>query len=347
MGKLRSILFAFAGAAVTLMAVLFGATGCHPIPEYDNTRDGNFEALWKIFDEHYCFFAEKGIDWDAVYKEYAPRVSACTTQRQLFDLCAQMVNELHDGHVNLSSAFATSYYRDWWTGYPQNFDLRVVQENYLRFQYQQLGTATYGIMLPNVGYVRLSTFASGLGDGNIDYILNYLLSTDGLIIDVRDNGGGDMTNVEPWVSRFITERTLVGYIRHKDGPGHDDFSEPYAYYYTPAKGHLLWGKPVVVLTNRSTFSAANNFVSIMKLLPGVTVIGDVTGGGSGMPLSFELPNGWGVRLSAAPVYDADGRCTEFGVEPSDGFRVNITAEDTAAGRDPILDAAIALICNLR
>lgn len=330
--------------AVWALALL-SVAGCHHIPEYDNTRADNFEALWTVFDEHYCFFEQKGIDWDSVHAAYLPRVTACTTQRQLFDLCAQMVNELRDGHVNLSSSFATSYYREWWSGYPQNFDLRVVQQNYLRFQYQSLGAATYGILLPNVGYVRLSTFGSGLGAGNIDNILGYLLSTDGLIIDVRDNGGGELTNVEPWVSRFITERTLVGYICHKDGPGHNDFSEPYAYYYEPARGHILWGKRVVVLANRSTFSAANNFVSIMKQLPGVTVIGDVTGGGSGMPLSFELPIGWGVRLSAAPIYDAQGVCTEFGVEPTEGYRINIGPEDTAAGRDPILDAAIALIEN--
>lgn len=327
-----------------VMALVSGLmlSGCHSIPEYENTAKGNFDLLWTIFDEHYCFFEEAGVDWDAVYDKYSPRVEACRTNRELFDLCAEMINELRDGHVNLSSSFATSYYKKWWSDYPQNYDWRVINENYLYFNGQQIGAFTYAILPQNVGYISLPTFAQGIGEGNLDNILSYLAITNGLIIDVRDNGGGDMTNVETWVSRFITGRTLAGSIRHKTGKGHNDFSEPYEYYYSPpGDGHIQWGKPVVILTNRSTFSAANNFVSIMRLLPGVTQIGDVTGGGCGMPLSFELPSGWGVRLSACPVSDAEGNLTEFGLAPH--IAVDITPADIAAGRDPILDRAIALI----
>lgn len=326
--------------AATAITVLIG---CHNIDEYENTGMDNFEALWTLVDQHYCFFEEKGVDWDEVHIRYANRVKACRNQQDLFTLCSEMLDELRDGHVNLSSGFETSFYRKWWSDYPQNFNERVVEENYLGFNYTQLGAVTYTVLPQNVGYMRIPSFSSGLGQGNLDNILYSMSMCPGLIIDVRDNGGGDMTNVETFVSRFISERTLAGYIMHKDGPGHKDFSEPYAYYYAPPAGRLIWTKPVVVLTNRSTFSAANIFVSVMKLLPQVTVMGDVTGGGSGMPLSYELPIGWGVRMSAAPVLDAKGRSTEFGVEPTEGYRINITAEDMAAGRDPILEAAVLFL----
>ena len=142
------------------------------------------------------------------------------------------------------------------------------------------------------------------------------------------------------MSRFITERKLAGYIIHKNGPGHDDFDEPYAYYIDPAYGHIAWRKPVVVLTNRSTFSAANNFVSIMKSIPGVAIIGATTGGGSGMPFSSELPNGWGIRFSACSILDPEGNTTEFGVEPTEGCAVDMDRFDELNGRDTILDFAI-------
>lgn len=328
-----------------LMAAAVAVQSCHSVDSYSDTAAGNFELLWKLFDEHYCFFAEKGVDWDDVHDRYAPRARECRTQLELFRLCSAMLDELKDGHVNLSAPFATSYYKGWWAPYAPNYNRRVVQENYLNFQYRSLGAVEYGILPQNVGYVNIQSFASGMGEGNLDWILSDFALCSGLIIDVRDNGGGSMDNVEPWVSRFLKTRTLAGYICHKDGPGHNDFSKPHAYYYAPPADHILWTKPVVVLANRSTFSAANNFVSVMKLIPGVTVIGDVTGGGSGMPLSFELPVGWGVRMSAAPVLDAQGQATEFGVEPTDGYKINITPEDTAAGRDPILDAAIRLLAG--
>lgn len=339
--KYTAIKYAVALAAAMLLA---STVSCHHIEDYDNTATDNFELLWKLFDEHYCFFGQKGdVDWNEVHGRYAARVDACSTYRELFTLCANMCNELRDGHVNLSSSFATSYYKEWWSDYPQNYDKRVVEENYLFFRGTQVGPITYAVLPQNVAYVSIPTFATGIGEGNLDWVLAYLQTCSGLIVDVRDNGGGSMTNVETWVSRFLRQRTLVGYIIHKTGPGHTDFSEPYAYYYAPPADRQLWTKPVAVLTNRSTFSAANNFVSVMKLLPGVTVIGDTTGGGCGMPLTFDLPCGWTVRMSAAPVLDARGNPTEFGVDPTPGYDIDITAMDTAAGRDPILEAAVALL----
>lgn len=326
-------------AAVAILTL----NGCHEVEEYADNPRGNFDALWKILDEHYCFFQEKNVDWDEVYQRYSARIEDEMTSRQLFWVCAAMLDELRDGHTNLSAPFETSYYRKWWSDYPQNFNERLIQQHYFNFNYSQLGAITYGTLLQGYGYIRYSTFASGIGEGNLDYILFNLMTTNGLIIDVRDNGGGDLVNVETLVSRFIDRETLVGYISHKTGPGHDDFSEPYPYYYKPAGGHVMWAKPVVVLANRSTFSAANNFVSIMKLIPNVTVIGATTGGGSGMPYSSELPNGWGVRFSAAPIRDGAGHLTEFGVEPTEGCAVDMDPIDELKGHDTILDFAISYL----
>ncbi len=319
-------------------------TACHGVEEWDNDARGNFDCLWTLIDEHYCFLTEKGLDWDSVYTVYSPRVSTAMTSEELFRICSEMLDELRDGHVNLSSPYATSYYRQWWSDYPQNYDGRIIQQYYFNFNYSSLGAFDYGYLTDNVGYIYYSSFSSSIGEGNLDYILSYLGTAQALIIDVRDNGGGEMTNVEKLVRRFVRTRTLVGYISHKTGPGHNDFSEPYAYYYAPiGDGHISWAKPVIILTNRSTFSAANNFVSVMRLLDGVTLVGDVTGGGSGMPLSLELPNGWGLRMSACSVLDAQGHTTEFGVEPD--YYVDMDAEEALSGRDSILDFALKLISN--
>lgn len=320
-------------------------TSCHDIEQYDNTASGNFEQLWQLVDEHYCFFEEKGIDWQAIHDKYAPGAAQAKSTNELFFICAKMLDELQDGHVNLSSSMATSYYKGWWADYPQNYYERTVLENYLHFDYKQIGPVTYGRVAPNVGYMRIASFSSGLGQSNLDAIFNEFLLCDGLIIDVRDNGGGMLTNIENYVSRFIDERTLVGYISHKTGKGHGDFSEPFAYYYDPAPGRRSYGRKVAVLCNRSTFSAANNFVSIMSNIPDVVLIGATTGGGSGMPMTYDLPCGWTVRMSACPVYDSKMRLTEHGIAPTEGYAIDITAEDIANGRDTILDAAIAYICG--
>ncbi|MBD5249537.1 MAG: S41 family peptidase [Barnesiella sp.] len=326
----------------TLLALLAAIMpACHHLEEFNNDPRGNFRALWTILDQHYCFFQEKDIDWDAIGEKYYSRVYNDMGTRELFQVCSDMLDELRDGHTNLSSSFNVSYYRKWWSDYPQNFNLRIIQENYFNFNFLVSAGMTYGILTENIGYIRYGSFSQPIGEGNLDSVLSYLASCNGLIIDIRDNGGGDMTNVDKLVARFITQRTLMGYIMHKTGPGHDDFSEPYEYYLEPAEqGRVMWGKPVIVLTNRSTFSAANNFVSIMQYLPQVKIAGARTGGGSGMPFNSELPNGWGIRFSGSPVLDPMGKSTETGIDPTPGCEVDMDSQDEARGIDTILEFAI-------
>ena len=324
--------------------ILSCMSSCHKVEEYANDPRGNFEALWTILDEHYCFFEEKGVDWDAVHDKYARRIGDEMTREELFIVCADMLDELRDGHVNLTAPFNTSYYRKWWSDYPQNFSERLIEEAYFNFNYRQSSGMMFGILSENIGYIRYSSFSTPIGGGNLDNVLYFLRNTQGLIIDIRDNGGGNLTNVRTLVARFITEPTVVGYISHKTGPGHNDFSEPRAFTYNPADiGRIRWGKPVIVLTNRSTFSAANNFASIMKLLPGVRIVGATTGGGSGLPYSSEIPCGWSVRFSACSMLDADRVSTEGGVEPSEGCAIDMNPQDALQGKDSILEFAIALL----
>ena len=53
---------------IYIIAILFSATACIDEDDFSNSYSGNFEALWNIIDERYCFFgqAEKafGLDWN-------------------------------------------------------------------------------------------------------------------------------------------------------------------------------------------------------------------------------------------------------------------------------------------
>lgn len=325
---------------LTVILVLLPLGACHDQVEWDNDPYGNFDALWTILDEHYCFFAYKDVDWQEVKTRYRAKLHDDITSRELFDLCSDMLKELKDGHTNLISSYDVSRY--WiWEQYPVNYDERLINEHYLNFNYRRASGIKYSILDNNYAYMYYGDFTSAIGDGNLDIVLSTLATSDGLIIDVRDNGGGYLTNVETLVGRFIDERTYAGSIQHKTGKGHNEFSEPYDYYFEPAHGRVHYNKPIVVLANRGSFSATNNFVSIMKSLPNVTVVGDVTGGGCGLPFTSELPNGWSIRFSAAPITGPDGKLTEFGVEPD--VKVDMTQQDIAAGKDTILEKAFDIL----
>ena len=332
------------GLLLSILSLLL-LSSCHKVEVFEDDPYGNFDALWTILDERYCFFEYKDIDWSQVGMKYRKKLTERMTSEELFDVCGDMLMELKDGHVNLVSAHDTSRYWDWLNNSPENYQERLIDEYYLNFDYRYTSGIKYKILPQNVGYMYYGSFSSTIGEGNLDQILAYLSTSTGLIIDVRSNGGGSLSNVETLVSRFINQETLVGYISHKTGPGHQDFSELYPIKYSPSN-RIRYQKPVVVLANRGTYSAANNFVSVMKELPQVVVMGDITGGGSGLPFSSELPNGWSIRFSASPIYDAEGQHTEFGVAPTDGFKIDMDLEQASKGVDTILERAIAYIAGL-
>lgn len=310
-----------------------------------DTPQGNFEALWKLMDEHYCFFDYKGqtlgVDWDEVHTRYSERISSQMSQTQLFEVLAQMLSELRDGHVNLSAPFDLGRNWSFYEDYADNFDTELA-EDYLGEgnDYQIASSLYYRILDDNTAYVRCASFSNGIGEGNLSAMFTQLQGCNGLILDIRDNGGGQLTTAETLARRFTNETILVGYVRHKTGTGHADFSSPEELRIEPSDG-IRWQKPVVLLTNRSVYSAANYFAAAMREFPLVTVLGDTTGGGSGMPFTQEIPNGWSVRYSAVVFTDARGQHTEFGVPPD--TLVSLDTLDVRRGRDTLIEAARRLL----
>ena len=88
-------------------------TSCVDEVEHEDTAQGNFEALWKIMDEHYCFFDYKDVNWNDIYNIYKVRARDGISREQLFEVLTDMLSELRDGHVNLSTAFDYGRYWRW------------------------------------------------------------------------------------------------------------------------------------------------------------------------------------------------------------------------------------------
>ena len=326
-----------------LLIGLLSATSCIREDVSGNTPEANFESLWKIIDEQYCFLdykkQEYGLDWDQVHDAYAKRITPSMGWEALFEVLSEMVAELRDGHVNLTSSLASSQYRQWFDSYPRNFS-DSIQSIYLKKDYNQSSGLTYQILENNIGYIYCSSFSNGIGDGNLDQTLNRLAICDGLIIDVRNNGGGNLTTAQKLAARFTNQKTLVGYMTHKTGKGHSDFSNPYPVYIEPSNG-IRWQKRAVVLTNRRSFSATNDFVNSMKQFPLITIVGDKTGGGSGLPFTSEIPCGWSRRFSASPMLDPQMNQIEFGINPD--VKIDMTSEDMQKGKDTMIEYACKLL----
>lgn len=324
---------------MVLSVLLLSTVSCIDEEEYPDNPRGNLEALWRIIDEHYCFLEYKkatiGLDWDEVHVRYSKRVDDGMTRVQMFEVLSEMLSELRDGHVNIYTSFNIAREWSWSEDYPSNVSDTLLRR-YLGTDYHISNGMYYRVLDDNIGYLRVPSFDNTLGDGNLEDMLTILSPCRALIIDIRGNGGGLITSAETLAARFINEETLVGYMQHKTGKGHNDFSNKEEQRLKPSNG-TRWQKRVAVLTNRGVYSAANEFVKYMKCSPNAIIIGDKTGGGAGMPFSSQLPCGWSIRFSACPMYDRDGQCTEFGIDPDKW--VSLSDEDFLRGRDTIIEAA--------
>lgn len=332
--------------ALLVLSVL--GVSCTQGEEASDRPVDNFHSLWKAIDEHYCFLGYKqqelGVDWDEVYARYKGQIHDGMDNLQLFEVLCNMLAELQDGHVNLYCSADLGRNWSWREDYPKNLD-EEVREAYLGTgsDYRVNNGMRYRILPQNIGYVVCESFGYNFSETGLNEMLYYLRTCNGLILDVRGNSGGLLTSAEQLASRFTNQRTLVGYTCHKTGPARDAFSTPEAEYVEPSP-NLRWQKPCVVLTNRSCYSSTNTFVRDMKRFPLVTVLGDQTGGGSGLPFTYELPNGWGLRMSACPMFDADMQQIEFGVQPD--IPCALLEDDVLRGKDTMIEEAMELLTRL-
>jgi hypothetical protein len=298
----------------------------------------SFNDLWSILDKNYGLFSVKNVDWDSVYLNYRSRISPQMTEEQFFKVCSDMLDQLRDGHLLINGESRTYNYTNFYTLYPRNFNWNNVLQNYLFNDLDSIGPFHFKVD-QGLSYIRYPSFLEGFSNSDLDSVMKTFAPTRGIIIDVRGNLGGSVRNATLFASRFFRERMLVKYERFRNGTARNAFSDPVPYYVSPALPGY-YGK-VVVLTNRSCFSACNDFVLFMSRLPNVTVIGDQTGGGGSIPVNYVMINGWKLQYSSSLTLSSANVPVEDGIKPS--ISETISSIDEVNGRDPILERAILLL----
>lgn len=317
-------------------------TACNSLFIEDDPSDSfeeNFEVFWQTFDRHYSFFDIKALDWQAAYDTNIQRVRGFTTNEELFVLLRDLTLAFQDGHVNLYRS-NTRVAFDLQEGFPLNDPENAI--NYLDAIENPNSTLQYGNLTgTNLGYVRIFSFgAPNSHYERIDDAVAAFADKDGIVLDVRNNGGGSDTNADRIASRLMDAERTYRWVRYRNGSNHTDFNEWRKSTISPEGTTNT--KPLVILTNRKCFSSTESFILSLRVRPEVTTVGGITGGGSGNPIFRELPNGWTFRLSSWQMVDADFNFIEgVGIAPDE--EVFIPNAFASAGIDTILERAIALL----
>jgi C-terminal processing protease CtpA/Prc len=224
------------------------------------------------------------------------------------------------------------------------FKQRPIVDIYIKTELQERhdNIFAYTWLTEDIGYFHFNKFSDvGKSSAVVDEIVVYFKSAKGIIIDVRRNGGGDDRVGKAIADRFADTKRLYMTIQEKSGPGHGDFAEPVMWHVDPA-GPMQFTKPVILLTDYTSGSAAENFALAMRVLPHATIVGDFTAGCFADADADKLPNGWYFSLSLNLFKDHNGICWEgIGVPPD--LRITNTEEDISNKKDRVLEFAIELL----
>lgn len=226
----------------------------------------------------------------------------------------------------------------------QNFTFEVIENLWNRVPLLE-----YSVIKGNIGYLKLNSFGDEKIVKMFDSVFSMIEKTNGLIIDIRNNGGGNGQNGFEILGcltdkPFFPGKTMIRQYRpvgrswggsEMDNISSDDW-KPYKNKY--------YHKPVIVLTSGATYSAAEDFTSAYRSMNRGIVIGEATGGSTGQPIFFTLPGGGFGAVCSKRDFIYDG--TEFvgtGIQPD--VVIHPTIKGIIEGRDEVLEAAAAALKN--
>jgi carboxyl-terminal processing protease len=180
-------------------------------------------------------------------------------------------------------------------------------------------------------------------------------SCDALIIDLRNNRGGNMEDIDFLTGQFTSKPVLFGYARYKSGTGRLDYTPQLPMTITPQEGAKDFTKPIILLTDIYSSALCESVILAFKALPEarVSVIGEHTYGTAGFILGDDIANGGSfrvggfasVRMSNTAVQDKKGNFNFSGINPDVEVKYNASSmqQMLRSGVDIQLEKAIQFI----
>jgi|SRR5215813_6840240 len=190
---------------------------------------------------------------------------------------------------------------------------------------ENFGFAKVELLEGNIGYLELRRFAPPeVAVETAAAAMNFLSNTDALIIDLRQNGGGSPPMVAVLCSYFFDQPTHLSSIYWRP----ENLTREFRTSDTVRGKRYGGAKPILALTSKETFSAAELFAYVLKHLKGAVTVGATTGGGAhGARLrrlndhfGMLVPEGQTILPFTKTTWEGTGVEADVAVPASDALR---------------------------
>lgn len=194
----------------------------------------------------------------------------------------------------------------------------------------EIKTVTYKMLENKIGYIKLSQFIEVSGEQFKEAYEQ--LKKDGatsLVIDLRDNPGGLLSEVVEISDYFLPKNKMIVYTKDKNGDGEE---------YKSSSDQLI-DLPFVLLVNGSSASASEIFTGVVKDYNLGTIVGEKTFGKGIVQKFYPLGDGSAVKLTTEKYYTPNGNnIHKKGIEPD----IEVKASSNK-NEDNQLDKAIEVL----
>jgi hypothetical protein len=344
-----------------------------------------FENFWVEMNFRYVYWDIDKTNWDSVYTVYHEKFYALKNtdadRRKSVGYFRQMTKSLIDCHYSITfnqaplndsiinpqyiqKSVRSNFHQ------PYNYSPGVIpylDKNYLFSKgtivnNTSLITVTTGTINQKILYFNTNFFSLNQsinkGDQQIKNAVNYFFSKlntssnlRGIILDLRNNNGGDIADLNLFVGKFVQKNTLFGYTRNKSGVGKFDYL-PWVdarVIHDPAYQNPY---QVVVLADNFTASLSETIILALKADGRCTLVGETTYGATG-PLAdsnifnsgpFQIGTFMNVETSSVEFKTLNNEVIESkGINPDTIIPFNIS--QLSKGKDPQLETAINILKN--
>jgi carboxyl-terminal processing protease len=174
-----------------------------------------------------------------------------------------------------------------------------------------VGSVTSRELEPGYGYLRISQFQTSTGQ-DVESAVNKLIDVAGdnlygLVLDLRNNPGGTLQASVDVADRFL-QHGLIVYTEGRQRSSHAK--------YRATRGDLLAGRPIVVLINQGSASAAEIVAGALQDHGRATLMGTTSYGKGSVQSVLPLSDNQALKLTTAYYFTPAGRSIhEKGIDP--------------------------------
>ena len=289
--------------------------------------------LRRAIDEDYAYRDRLKVDWPAAFRSAEPRLLAAPTPDAFAEEAAALLAPAGDLHLwlKVGDRIVPSHTRS----VRPNFDAATLARLVLGWSHE--GSVAVGRFDDGIAYILIGSWSRESAD-DLEAAYAALADAKAVIVDVRLNGGGDETLARRFAGCFLEAPRV--YARHVTRDGGVD-SPPRDRVVAPNRARPKFRGKSAVLMGRANMSSCESFLLMMRQVPGCTLIGERSYGSSGNPRPIDLGNGVVAHVPSWRDLRPDGSPFEGeGIAPD----VEVKADPgDFAGRDPVLDAALAIL----